>query len=125
MDSFDKTVQKAKEVFNTACQKTGEVVNIQKLKIDLAALQSRLTKAYAALGKIEYKKIKDTAVDDIAVKAAVAEIENLLQEGHNLKEEIDKLQGKATCLNCGARVDKGASFCSVCGAKLGDENKED
>lgn len=120
MDSFDKTVEKAKEIFNTACQKTGEVVNIQKLKIDLAALKSRLNKAYALLGEIQYKKIKDTDLEDATVKVAVLEIKNLLQEVNSLKEEIDNLQGKQTCGNCGARVDQDASFCKVCGVRLED-----
>ncbi len=124
MDSFDKTVQKAKEVFNTACQKTGEVVNIQKLKIELATLQNRLNKAYASLGEIVYKKIKDSDLEDMAEKVAVVEIKGLFQEVKNLREEIDNLQGKQTCNNCGARVDKDASFCKICGVSLND-NKED
>ena len=123
MDSFDKTVEKAKEIFNTACQKTGEVVNIQKLKIELATLQSKLNKAYALLGEIEYKKIKDTDLEDTAVKVAVAEIKGLLQEVENLRDEIDNLQGKRTCTNCGARVEKDASFCKICGANLNDEKE--
>lgn len=127
MDSFDQTVQKAKEVFSVACQKTGEVVSAQKLKIDLAALQSKLTKAYAKLGELQYEKLKEQQPEEIALKAALSQVKSALDEIAEVKEKIGKMQGKKLCPICGGRINDDSKFCSICGADLQkheDENKE-
>lgn len=124
MDSFDQTVQKAKEVFSVACQKTGEVVNTQKLKIDLAALQSKLTKAYAKLGELQYDKLISEDTENIALKAALSQIKSLLEQIDEIKEKIGKMQGKINCPVCGGRISEDSKFCSICGANLETQNDE-
>ena len=84
-------------------------------------MQSKLTKAYAALGKIEYKKLKDSTPEEIELKAAIAEINTLNDEIAKLNNTIDELQGKKSCSVCGARLPKDADFCIKCGANLQED----
>ena len=88
MDSFDKTVQKAKDVFDIAVNKTGEFVNVSKLKISVANLNNKLEKAYAELGKVQFKVLKDSNLENPQTSAAVFEIKRIINEIKDLLEEI-------------------------------------
>ena len=118
MDSFDKTVQKAKTAFDVAVNKTSEFVNIGKLKISVANLNNKLQKAYAQLGKIQYKSLKDVNVENAEVSAAVLEIKRIRDEMKKLLQEIDAVEGKITCPKCGSKVPAKSAFCNKCGERL-------
>lgn len=117
-DSFDSAVNKAKEVLDVACKKTGEVVNIQKLKIDASTLESKREEDYAALGKIYFDSIKDSADNDENVAGLVADIKEKTEQINKLRNEISASKNKRVCPSCGAFVDKNSVYCSVCGAKI-------
>jgi ribosomal protein L40E len=117
LDSFDKTAKKAKDLFDIACKKTEETLNVQKLKFRLASAERDLTKFYAALGEIRYKelKIEETVSDEAS--AVINSIEFELKEIEELKKEISKLTGTVVCKNCGTALPNKAEFCFKCGEK--------
>lgn len=117
MDSFDNTWQKAKEFFDSACKKTEEVVNVQKLRFDLSSAESKLNNSYVQLGKDRYKALKETEIDDIALKTLILDIDDKLNEVERLRSEITALSGKGICCECGKKL-TGGDFCSHCGAKI-------
>ena len=118
MNTFDETVQKAKDVFSTAYKKTGEIVNLQKQKIDLAALESKLNKSFAELGKAEFELIKDQENNSADIKELVDTIKEQLAVVEDLKEKIGIAQGKIICEKCGSKIAADSLFCSYCGAKI-------
>lgn len=85
MDFLDEAVLKAKEVFDIACQKTGEVVNTSKQKIEVLTLQKKLEKNYMALGEIYFEQIKDCP--DAQTSEYVAQIKDLMQKLASLGNE--------------------------------------
>ena len=118
MDAFDKTVQKAKSAFDIAVTKTGEFVNIGKLKLSVANFNNKLEKAYAELGKVQFKYLKDTNIEDEEASAAVIEIKHIRNEIKQLLEEIDKAEGKITCPKCGSKAPAKSTFCNKCGEQF-------
>lgn len=118
MDAFDKTVQKAKNVLGIAVNKTGEFVNVSKLKISVAALDSKLEKAYAELGKLQFKSLNESEIENPEVSAAVFEIKHIISEIKTLLDEIDKTEGKLTCPKCGCKVPAKSAFCNKCGEQF-------
>lgn len=118
MDAFDKTVQKAKSAFDIAVNKTGEFVNVSKLKISVANLNNKLEKAYATLGKIQFNKFKDADIEDVEVSDAVIEIKHIRSEIKQLLKEIDSIEGKITCPKCGCKAPAKSSFCNKCGERF-------
>lgn len=118
MNSFDDTVQKAKEVLDIAAKKTGEFVSVGKQKIKISSLYSKLNKAYTSLGKRCYSELKNNEVDDLEVAALISEIKQYIAEIKNLKEEIDNIEGKIACNKCGHKINKNSAFCNFCGAKI-------
>lgn len=118
MDIFDNAVNKAKEAFDVACKKTGEVVNVQKNKFDLATLESKKAKDFEALGKIYYESVKDSADNSPNVQELVEAIKIKNDKIEELRKDIRIAKNKRVCPNCSSEVDKDAAFCSSCGAQL-------
>ena len=125
MDFFDDMVNKAKEAIDVASKKTGEVVNTQKQKFDIASLESKRAKDYAVLGEIYYNKIKDGAVEDENVSELVLAIKEKSEKIEKLKAEVNSAKNKRICPKCGAAIEQTSNYCNACGAKLFFDSEED
>ncbi len=118
MDFVDKAVSKAKEVFDVASQKTGEVVAVEKQKFDIATLKSKREKDYCKLGKLCYEAMKEDGEQSDEIKSLIADITEKSKEIDEMYEDLLKIKNKTVCFNCGASVSKGSAYCNNCGAKL-------
>ena len=125
MDFFDDMVNKAKEAIDVASKKTGEVVNTQKQKFDIASLESKRAKDYAVLGEIYYNKIKDGAVEDENVSELVLAIKEKSEKIEKLKAEVNSAKNKRICPKCGAAIEQTSNYCNACGEKLFFDSEED
>ena len=125
MDFFDDMVNKAKEAIDVASKKTGEVVNTQKQKFDIASLESKRAKDYAVLGEIYYNKIKDGAVEDENVSELVLAIKEKSEKIEKLKAEVNSAKNKRICPKSGAAIEQTSNYCNACGAKLFFDSEED
>lgn len=85
MEFFENAVNKAKDVFDVACKKTGEVVTTGKQKLDIATIENKMSKDFEKLGRIYFEQIKDT--DDL--EADVLKVKNAIIEK---QESIDKIK---------------------------------
>ena len=116
--SLDNIFEKAKDIFETAYRKTETVVNNQKQKFDIHALESKLNKNYEVLGKACFGMLKTTGdFDKESVKPIIDEINDNISVLEIAKAELMKSQNKIRCKHCGEPVDKNAIFCSKCGQK--------
>lgn len=116
---FDNEIfDKAKEVFDVACKKTGEVVSAGKQRFDIATMESRLEKAYNALGKACYKEFCEKGTENEEIKAAVADITAKIAEIDEAKKELAQLKNKRICPKCSMAIEKTSVFCNYCGEKL-------
>ena len=122
MDFLDNAVNKAKEAFDIACKKTGEVVTASKQKIDVVTIENRRSKDFEALGKIYFDMIKDEEIENFEIKNLVLEIKDKNEKIEALTEEINNAKNKRTCPVCKATIDKLSVYCNICGAKLEIEN---
>ncbi|MEE1238664.1 MAG: zinc ribbon domain-containing protein [Acutalibacteraceae bacterium] len=125
MDFFGDMMNKAKEAINVASKKTGEVVNTQKQKFDVASLESKREKDFAVLGEIYYNKIKDGEVDDESISELLLSIKEKSEKIDNLKAEINSAKNKRICPKCGAAIDLFSNYCNACGEKLFYDSEED
>lgn len=79
MEFLDQTVQKAKEIFEIAYQKTGDAVNTGKQKLEIASLENKLNKEYRLLGKLYYNAYKSGEEVDL---------DNIIQNIDAIKKQI-------------------------------------
>ena len=126
MDFFQKVGEKAKELggmAKEATRKSGELLEVTKLKFDQSKLEKEMENNLAGLGALVYQKYKgDGDVDD--------EIDRLCQSTARLEDEIklviqqiEKLHPKTlTCPECKVELPSGGKFCSYCGSKVVKED---
>lgn len=124
MDFIDDAVTKAKEAIDIACKKTNEVVNTQKQKFDIAALENKRAKDFEMLGMLYYESIKTGSTSDKKINAVVNEITAKNKKIKQLNEEMNSIKNKRICPKCGSAVDNLSNYCGVCGEKLVFEDKE-
>lgn len=118
MDFINDTLDKAKDLFSAAKQKTEEAVNVGKQKLDIASVENKISKLYAKLGKEAFSFLaeKEDLPEEIAdIIAEIKENKELLAVQ---KEQLGKLQHKRECTKCGCVVAEDAVFCNKCGEKL-------
>ncbi len=125
MDFFDDMLSKAKDAIDVASKKTGEVVNTQKQKFDIASLESKRAKDFAVLGEIYYNKIKDGEASDENISELVLSIKEKSDKIDKLKAEINNAKNKRICPKCGAAIDQISNYCNACGEKLFYDSEED
>ena len=121
MDFLENAVTKAKEVFDVACKKTGEVVTTQKQKIDIATIENKRNKDFLALGKLYFKNIKDAEIEDEEIAALVMAIKEKNEQIKQINEEMNEAKDMKVCPNCENLVKDDALYCSACGEKLEKE----
>ena len=125
MDFFDDVVNKAKEAIDVASKKTGEVVNTQKQKFDIASLENKRAKDFAVLGEIYYNKIKDGEAQDENISELVLSIKEKSEKIEKLKAEVNSAKNKRICPKCGAAIAQTSNYCNACGEKLFYDSEED
>lgn len=125
MEFFDEAVNKAKEVFDVACKKTGEVVTVQKQRYELSVLEAKKSDDFRALGELYYNKLKEGLAEDGDSAELVAAIDDKNSKITKLKDEINNIKNKRICPKCGGAVEKSANYCNICGARLVYENTEE
>lgn len=118
MGVFEDTVVKAKEVIDITGKKAGEVITVQKLKVNAASISSQMSKDYEAIGRLAYDGIKKGEQNSEAIDAIVREIDEKREQLSNIQAEIAQTKGGAFCAKCGAANAADSAFCAKCGAKL-------
>ena len=117
--NFDNIVDKAKETFEGVYKKAEKAVSVQKQKIDVYSLETKLSRSYEILGKLCYDAIRnDEPFDAESVKPVTDDIAEKIQMIESANEDILKAKNKKVCEKCGAQIDKNAVFCSACGKKI-------
>lgn len=119
MGIIEETAVKAKDAFDVVAKKTGEVLNVQKLKFNIASVNSQMSKDFETLGRLYFESIADSddaVSEEVAqLKAAIIEKKAKIEE---YEAEIEAQKKVVVCADCGAKNAADAVFCSTCGKKL-------
>ena len=92
-----------------AATKVRDLTEILQLKNKLSSEKEKVNKAYINLGMAYYDRHEASAEEEYA------------QDFETIRSgllRISSLEGTRICAECGAKVEKGAAFCSRCGAQM-------
>ena len=118
MSKFDSLLNKAKAFADVAGKKTGELVEVSKLKLEVVQVNSDIQKAYERLGNIVYEQEKTGADNKDLIALCISEIDGLLSELSDLNAKINEAKNTVKCMNCGAENPEGSLYCARCGSAL-------
>jgi hypothetical protein len=127
MGVLEDAMLKAKAAADYVGNKTGEIVEISRLRMAAAEIEGKIEKEFAAMGRAAYAQAKETAETDegaagensgIPLGEKIGAIDALKSELKDLNAKIAELQRRKTCAACGTVNVEDANFCYKCGAKL-------
>lgn len=117
MADLNEILDKAKDLAQTAGEKSQELYQISKLKMEITQLKMKVDKNYNAIGKTVYEKTKaQEALPDFA--ARIEEIDLLKADIEEKKDIISSIKNTVRCASCGADVSEDDPFCPKCGAAM-------
>lgn len=115
---LEDAVIKAKGAADFAGRKTGEFVELSKLRISIAEVDKKIEAEYLELGKMVYKASREhTDCTDYVQEKATA-IDLLLKKRRDLEEKVNALRKVKKCPECSHENQFDANYCNKCGAKL-------
>jgi len=119
MDFFNKLTKKAKETYEGASKKTGELAKEAKLRMKMNENKSEINDLYKEIGKKVYER--HTMAGEINIKTDLEEectkIDILSAEIETCLNEIRELKDKKQCPKCFNEIELDAKYCSHCGEK--------
>ena len=84
MGFLDDALNKTKEVIDVACEKTDEVVSVEKLKFNISSIKKNREKEYVELGKIYFEMIKDK--DDLSEQEQKI-VDGIIRKTNEIEEQ--------------------------------------
>lgn len=121
MSAFDTFMEKAKDVYDVASKKAGELVEISKLKMECVKVNSEIKKLYEKLGSSVYSMMKANYDNQDVVNGLVEEIDENLEKLSALNQKLSDYKNVAICKTCGAKNPEENYFCSKCGSRIKNE----
>lgn len=109
---------KAKQVANAAGKKTGELVEISKLKLSAMQINSDIKELYEKLGSAVYSMKKANYDNPELVVSLVEEIDEKRVELREVNEKVAVLQKSKECPCCQTKNPQDAFYCQKCGSRL-------
>ncbi len=121
MGILDDVVINAKSAAEAVSRKAGQIVDISKLRISAAELNSEISKRYEVLGRYVYETSRQILAGDPEAVGKMAEIDELKTQATAIAQALGDKQNKVVCPTCGKQCSNTDQFCAGCGTKLATE----
>ena len=118
MGTFENLLNKAKRGAESVGQKTGDFVEVTKLKMALSDLEKEISDNFECLGRMVYDNNKSGNENAEAIDACIENIDKLEEAAEAIREQIFSYKNLERCVACGEVIEKNAAFCSKCGTPL-------
>ena len=100
----------------TVSSKSGELVGIAKLSLQISSKEDDIAKVYREVGEKVYDAYKN-ADSNLEVEPLCEKLDQLFGELEELKVRRAQLRDEHVCAGCGKMVKEGHAFCHHCGQK--------
>lgn len=122
MDKFFSDIKKS---VSGAVKKSGEVVELTKLKLAIVDTKSELKSKFNELGEMFYKECKGETADLERTEEIVLQIDELKEVLEVQEAKLASLKNQKICSKCDAPSDVNAKFCSCCGERFADDAEDE
>lgn len=101
-----------------AGKKAGDMVELTKMRMQVAQYKGELSKAHEKLGAMVYNMMKADEEDTSAINVCIDEIDYIHDKIAEAEEKVKELRRVCCCASCGGEIPVDACFCPKCGAKV-------
>lgn len=120
MGIIDDVVVNAKSAAEAVGKKAEQIVDLSKLRANAAEVNSEITRRYQVLGQFIYENCREELGENVEVTGKISELDALREQQEVIAKTLIEKQNKALCPTCGKLSPSAATYCSVCGSKLGE-----
>ena len=92
MGILDDVVINAKSAAEAVGKKAGQIVDVSKLRINVAELNAEISKRYEALGEYVYETCREQLAEDAEAVGKMAELDELEREAREAAAQADEAQ---------------------------------
>lgn len=117
MAFFENLGKKVGEAAQAAAKKSGELVEVTKLNVNINSEEDKVQKLYSQIGKVIYEKYAASGAADEGIQELCESIKAHEQTIKSLRDKIAEVKGTKSCVGCGTEMEREQIFCSKCGAK--------
>ena len=100
-----------------AAKKSGELVEVTKLNVNINSEEDKIQKLYTQIGKSVYERYSASGEVSDDIRETCEAITVHEQNIKGLRDKIAEVKGTKQCIGCGAEMEKTQVFCSKCGTK--------
>lgn len=118
MITVESVFNKARDLFEAAGRKAGDLTDLAKMKLKLADNENAIEVTLTALGRLLYDSRKGVDVNEETIAELVKQVDELESANEELQAAIDNNRGYKTCRSCGTANPEKATYCNKCGEKL-------
>ena len=117
---MENIIHDIKSTVNSAVKKSGDLLEIGKVKLSLADAGSKLSDLYESLGEMAYRAKREEVDLSEEMESVIWQIDEMRSEIKKQKEKMAELRSQQICKNCGKSNVIEAKYCNECGAALKD-----
>lgn len=117
MDFIKNITKKVTETAKVAAKKSGDMVELTKLKMNISSEEDKIEKEYVQMGKIVFETYEKGEKVGEEFEAHCEKIVSYRENINAMKDQILKLRNVKVCPECGAELESEVLFCAKCGMK--------
>lgn len=123
---MDNIINDIKSTVNSAVKKSGDLLELGKVKLSLSENNTHLYDLYQKLGEMAYRANREEE-EDLAseMESVVWEIDAALSEIKKLNDKLAELRSQKLCPQCGKENVVEAQYCNACGSKFDDTQEQE
>ena len=114
---FEELGKKFGETAECVTNKAGEMMEIQKIKSQIRALEKGNEEDFLSLGYMVYKQFQEGETLSMEATGLCEAIQSRDESIDEYEKQIMDVKGDFICEHCGKTVLKGMAYCPYCGAK--------
>lgn len=124
MTFFNKLKGKAGCFAQKAAKKSGKMMEITKLNMNISTEKEALKSLYHELGEYCFKKYTSGETNDSTVAELCEEVKIHLENIDFFNEKINEVKNMTVCSSCGNEMLKTNEFCGKCGVKVNAKGEQ-
>ena len=114
---LDNITRKVTDTAKAAAKKSGSVVEVTRLNMNIGAEEEKVRKIYNEMGKQLYEDYTERKIVGETLLEHCEKIDEIIRNIDEMREKILELKNVKACPNCGMELDVDMDYCYKCGRK--------
>lgn len=124
MSVLDNITKRVTDTAKAAAKKSGSIVEVTRLNMNIGAEEEKVRKVYADIGKQLYEDYTEGKIVGEKLLDYCAKIDEIISNIDGMREKVLELRNVKACPNCGMELDIEMTFCYKCGRKQEEHEVE-